>query len=119
MSWGFFNANFEQKEYMEAYVAEEVAREMLAQDPKLKAEFEARLKADAAFAASPSQRLDFFAQRHPSHDDRFNLYPMVRTSVAPAGSIQIPSLPDYGDYRENPDTRCWYFFLTLCGVGWR
>ena len=83
VSWGFFNNNFEQKEYMEAYVAEDAAREMLGQDPKLKAEFEARLKADAAFAASPSQRLDFFVRRHPSYDARFNLYPIVRTSVLP------------------------------------
>ncbi len=83
VSAGFFNACFERKEYMEAYVAEEVAREMLARDPKLKEEFEARLKADAAFAASPAQRLDFFAQRHPSHDDRFNLYPVVRISTVP------------------------------------
>ncbi len=68
---------------MEAYVAEEVARDMLAQDPKLKDEFEARLKSDAAFAASPAQRLDFFVRRHPSHDDRLNLYPVVRTGVVP------------------------------------
>ncbi len=83
VSWGFFNNSFEQKEYMEAYIAEDVAREMLAQDPNLKAEFEARLQSDAAFAASPARRLDFFVRRHPSHDTRFNLYPIARTSVVP------------------------------------
>lgn len=83
VSWGFFNGAFEQKEYMEAYVAEEVAREMLAKNPKLKEEFEARLKADAAFAASPGQRLQFFASRHPSHDERLNLYPIYRAQLVP------------------------------------
>ena len=84
VSWGFFNADFEQKEYMEAYVAEDVAREMLARDPQLKEEFEARLAADSAFAASPTLRLQFFTRRHPSFDQRYNLYPIVRTNIPPA-----------------------------------
>src|SRR5690606_21594953 len=35
-AWGEFNNAFERKEYMEPYVAEEVARGMLARDPALK-----------------------------------------------------------------------------------
>ena len=42
---GLFQRPFEQKEFMEAYVAEEVAREQLAKDPALEAEFEKRLGA--------------------------------------------------------------------------
>jgi hypothetical protein len=42
-AWGEFNNAFEQKEYMEAYVAEEVAETML-KDPKVRAEFDAALK---------------------------------------------------------------------------
>lgn len=80
-SWGFFSGSFEQKEYMEAYVAEEAAREMLARDPKLKEEFESRLKSDPAFSASPAQRLDFFVRRHATHDERLNLYPIYRSNV--------------------------------------
>jgi hypothetical protein len=83
LAWGRFNNAFEQKEYMEPYVAEEVAREMLARDPALKAAFEQRLKDDPAFAASPSARLDFFHRRHPSYDTRYNLYPVLRTDTAP------------------------------------
>jgi hypothetical protein len=37
---GFFNNAFEKKEYMEAYVAEDVAREQLAANPELKSIFE-------------------------------------------------------------------------------
>ncbi|GAB3750724.1 M14 family metallopeptidase [Lysobacter olei] len=81
-AWGRFNNAFERKEYMEDYVAEEVAREML-KDPGVKAEFEARLKADPSFAASPSARLEFFARRHSSWDGRFNLYPVLRVDQAP------------------------------------
>jgi hypothetical protein len=77
-AWGFFNGCFEQKEHMEPYVAEQIAREMLEKDPSLRTEFESRLRQDAAFAADPTARLDFFLQRHSSRDDRFNLYPVFR-----------------------------------------
>lgn len=83
VAWGMFNAHFERKEYMEDYVAEAVAREMLARDPALKAEFERRLREDADFAKDPAARLEFFARRHPSWDARYNLYPVLRTDRAP------------------------------------
>lgn len=83
LGWGAFNTAFEQKEYMEPYVAEAVARDMLAQDPALKAAFERRLQDDAAFARDPQARLDFFYRRHPSYDDRLRLYPVLRTATAP------------------------------------
>jgi murein tripeptide amidase MpaA len=82
-AWGLFNNAFEQKEYMEDYVAEDVAREQLAADPALRAEFERRLREDAAFAADPAARLAFFARRHASWDTRYNLYPVFRVDVAP------------------------------------
>jgi len=83
LGWGEFNNAFEQKEYMEAYVAEEVARDMLAKDPALRSEFEQRLKADPAFAKDPQARLDFFHRRHASYDQRLRLYPVLRTATAP------------------------------------
>lgn len=76
--WGFFNAIFEEKEYGEHYVLETLAREMLAADPNLKAEFEKRLATDPAFAASPSERLRFFHKRSPYWDPQLNLYPVGR-----------------------------------------
>jgi hypothetical protein len=77
-AWGFFNACFEQKEHMEPYVAEQIAREMLANHPPLREEFTSRLAQDPDFAANPTARLDFFLSRHSSRDDRFNLYPVFR-----------------------------------------
>jgi murein tripeptide amidase MpaA len=63
--WGFFDSIFEQREYGEAYVLEKLARENLAKDPALKAEFEHRIQADPRFAASPRARLEFFYDRSP------------------------------------------------------
>ncbi|MDQ3228180.1 MAG: M14 family metallopeptidase [Pseudomonadota bacterium] len=83
VAWGDFNNAFEQKEYMEAYVAEDVARDMLSRDAALKAEFERRLETDEAFAKNPQARLQFFARRHSSWDERFNRYPVFRTQSVP------------------------------------
>jgi hypothetical protein len=83
LAWGRFNNAFERKEYMEDYVAEEVAREMMAANPALAAEFKAKLASDPAFAKSGDARLEFFARLHSSWDDRYNLYPVLRTDTAP------------------------------------
>lgn len=89
-AWGFFNACFEQKEYMERYVAEQIARTMLAEQPELAAQFARKLKEDPAFAASPGARLDFFLRRHSSWDSHYNLYPVLRVDellVSPRPAI--------------------------------
>lgn len=83
LAWGLFNNAYERKEYMEEYVAEDVAREQMAADPALAAEFKRRVETDPAFARNPHARLEFFAKRHDSWDERFNLYPVYRTGVAP------------------------------------
>jgi len=76
--WGFFNAIFEQKEYGEPYVLEELAREMLENDSALRKEFEDLLKRDKDFVASPARRLEFFYKRSPYWDPQMNLYPVGR-----------------------------------------
>jgi hypothetical protein len=82
LAWGYLNEIFERKEYMEPYVAEQVALEML-KDPAIKQEFEKRLAADADFAKSPQARLDFFYRKHPSFDERLNRYPILRMDQGP------------------------------------
>jgi hypothetical protein len=83
-AWGFFNATLEPKEYMEAYVAEGIAREQLSHDDALARAFARRLAEDPAFAASPEARLAFFSQRHPSFDERLRLYPVLAVDEPPA-----------------------------------
>ncbi|HEX8404790.1 MAG TPA: M14 family metallopeptidase [Duganella sp.] len=80
LAWGDFNNAFERKEYMEEYVAEDVAREQLEADPALRAEFQKKLDSDVEFNKSQKARLEFFARRHSSWDERFNLYPVMRTA---------------------------------------
>ena len=83
LAWGYFNNAYERKEYMEEYVAEDVAREQMATDPALAAEFKRRVDTDPAFAKNPHARLDFFYKRHASWDERHNLYPVYRIATAP------------------------------------
>ncbi len=84
VSWGFFNAHLEQKEYLEDYLTEPFAREQL-KDPAVKAAFDEKLK-DPAFAKDADARLLFFSSRHPSFDARFNLMPVYRVDVSPLGN---------------------------------
>lgn len=83
VSWGFFDTAFEAKEYMESYVAEQVARDLMAKDSALKAEFEKKVAGDPEFAKDPEKRLDFFYRRTPSFDERLNLVPVYRVGRAP------------------------------------
>jgi len=79
LRWGFFDSIFEQKEYGEAYVLEKLARDELAHDPALKAEFEHRIQTDPRFAASPRARLEFFYDRSPwGLANRVGQYPVGR-----------------------------------------
>jgi len=80
LAWGEFNNAFERKEYMEGYVAEDVARAQLEADPALREEFQKKLDSDAEFNKSQAKRLEFFARRHASWDERYNLYPVMRTA---------------------------------------
>ncbi|WP_179505052.1 MULTISPECIES: M14 family metallopeptidase [unclassified Sphingomonas] len=65
-------------EYLEAYVVAPMAEEMLATDPDLRTEFQAKLAADNAFAADPMARLKWFYLRSPYRDERHMLYPVAR-----------------------------------------
>ena len=78
VSWGFFNAIFEQREYAEHYILETLARDMLAADPGLLDAFEEKLRTDRDFASSPRERLYFFYKRSPYWDDRMMVYPIGR-----------------------------------------
>ncbi|MEP6883848.1 MAG: M14 family zinc carboxypeptidase [Gammaproteobacteria bacterium] len=77
-AWGFFNACFEQKEQLEPYVAEQIAREMSVDNPTLRQAFEHKLRDDAAFRADPAARLEFFCRHHASWDEQLNCYPIYR-----------------------------------------
>ena len=83
LAWGDFNAAFEKKEYIEDYVLEPFARELLERDPAVRAELERRLAADPAFARDRQARLELFHRRHPSFDEAYRLYPVLRAETRP------------------------------------
>ena len=83
LHWGYLNAIFEPKEYGEPRVLEKLARDMMAKDPKLKAEFEQKLHDDPAFAADSRARLEFFFERSPWYTvQAVGAYPVLRLNAA-------------------------------------
>ncbi len=75
-AWGFFNELLQRTEYIEGYIVAPLAEKMLRDDPMLKADFEAKLAADAKFAADPTARLQWFYERSKFYDQRYLLYPV-------------------------------------------
>jgi hypothetical protein len=91
LRWGFFDASFEQKEFADARVSERLAREMLAKDPALKAEFDAKIAADPAFAKDASARLAFFYERSPWFEtQRVGVYPVLRLDASGLAASRAP-----------------------------
>jgi hypothetical protein len=87
--WGFFDAVFEQKEYADARVGERLARDMLAKNPALQAEFDAKVAADPEFARSADARLAFFYQRSPWYgSQQVGAYPVVRLDAAALARVR-------------------------------
>ncbi|MEO5973492.1 MAG: M14 family metallopeptidase [Sphingomicrobium sp.] len=78
LAWNLFPEILMRTEYIEGYAIAPLAERMLAANPALKREFEARLKADPKFAADPDARLGWFYERTPYYDERFLLYPVGR-----------------------------------------
>lgn len=76
VKWGFWNAIFERKEYAEDYVMERIAREMIAENPQLKGEFEKTFAIDSTFGKDYWSRLYFFYARTPYWETDVNIYPV-------------------------------------------
>ncbi|MBT1702211.1 M14 family metallopeptidase [Chryseosolibacter indicus] len=76
LQWGFFPEIFTRTEYIEEYAIEPLARNMLANDPKLKAEFELQKQKDPAFINNTRAVYEWFYTRSPYVDNRYLLYPV-------------------------------------------
>ena len=77
-AWGMVPEVLSRVEYIEPYAIAPLAEKMMAADPALKAEFEAKLAAEPKFADDPDARLAWFYKRTPFYDDRHLLYPIAR-----------------------------------------
>ncbi|MGK0363637.1 MAG: hypothetical protein ACI85O_000690 [Saprospiraceae bacterium] len=77
-AWNFFDGILMQKEYFSAYVFEEIAAEILRENPTLRAELEEKRKNDAEFAKSGRAQLDFVYKHSPHYEPTHQLYPIGR-----------------------------------------
>jgi hypothetical protein len=74
-------------EYAEPRVLEAKARELLAGDSKLQAEFDAKL-ADPLFAGSAAARLSFFYERLPNYDVNYLRYPVAKLNAEQLNALK-------------------------------
>jgi len=74
--WGFFDAIFEQKEYAESYVLEQLADKMCKENPALLVELNNKKINDTSFAGRPDLILNWFYNNSPYADQRRNIYPV-------------------------------------------
>lgn len=86
-AWGLFPEVLSRVEYIEAYAIAPLAEAMLAADPDLRAEFDAKLAAEPDFAADGDARLAWFYERTPFYDARYRLYPIGR-EIAPVAGLE-------------------------------
>ena len=77
LQWGFFMEILQRSEYVEDYIMDPMADQMLAADEELRRAFLLAME-DPAFAADPRRRRQWFYQRTPWFDGRWRLYPVAR-----------------------------------------
>lgn len=82
LQWGEFNLAFQNGNYMEAYVAEDVALAQLA-DPAVAEAFALKLASEPEFARNPRARIEYFVRNHSYWDPDTRLYPVLRVDSAP------------------------------------
>ncbi|MCW4468835.1 M14 family metallopeptidase [Flavobacterium sp. MFBS3-15] len=77
-NWNFFDAVLQQKEYFSAYVFEDTAAKLLKDNPKMKAEFDAKKKQDKAFADNGDAQLDWIYSQSEYYEKTHMEYPVYR-----------------------------------------
>lgn len=90
-AWGELSSALEMREYIDTRVLDPLAGELLAKDPKLKAEWEAKLK-DPAFAGDARARYLFLYSKTPYWDETVGLLPIYRLD-APLEGLAEKSKP--------------------------
>lgn len=76
--WNYFDTILQQKEGFSSYVFEQTARKLLEKNPALKAEFEAKKKADPAFKSSGDAQLDWLHKHSPNYETAHLQYPIYK-----------------------------------------
>lgn len=77
-AWNFFDAVLQQKEGYSDYRWDDLAAEVLKNNPALKTKLEEKKKTDEKFAANGSAQLDFIYRNSPYYEPGHNRYPVYR-----------------------------------------
>lgn len=80
-AWGFFDTILQEKEWFSDYAFEQKAEKILAENPKLKAEFEQKKKDDKKFAADSWAMLYYIYTHSKYYEKSHNRYPIYRIPV--------------------------------------
>jgi hypothetical protein len=77
-NWNFFDAILQQKEYYSEYVFEDLAAEILKENPTLKTELDNKVNSDNTFAKNSDAQLDW-VYKHSKYYEKAHLqYPVYR-----------------------------------------
>ncbi len=77
-NWNFFDSILQQKEGFSDYVFEDLAWEILQENPLLKQDFEAKKIAEPKFKADGQAQLQFIYENSPHYEEAFLRYPIFR-----------------------------------------
>jgi len=88
-AWNFFEPVLMQKEYFSAYVFEDLADQFLKENPAVKAELEAKRKAEPEFAADSAAQLDWVYRKSPWYEPTHQMYPVARVVNANVGKLPL------------------------------
>lgn len=77
-AWGFFDAILMQKEWFSDYVFEDIAAELLKNDPALKSKLIEKQNSDPDFAKNAWAQLKFVYENSIYHEKSQNRYPVTR-----------------------------------------
>ncbi len=77
-NWNFFDTILQQKEGYSSYVFEDVAKQILEEDPTLKQEFETKKQTDKAFAENGGDQLNWVYKHSKYFEKEFMRYPVYR-----------------------------------------
>ncbi|PIB36056.1 hypothetical protein BFP72_11955 [Reichenbachiella sp. 5M10] len=78
LQWGYFHSIFSRTEYIEEYVIEPMAEQMLAEDEELARRFAEKKAKDKEFAESPRAIYAWFYAQSPYYDEAWKVYPVAR-----------------------------------------
>ncbi|OMP13777.1 hypothetical protein COLO4_00972 [Corchorus olitorius] len=87
-NWNLFDAILQQKEYYSAYVFEDTAAKLLKDNPKLKAELDAKKASDKEFAKDGAAQLDWVYYHSEYYEKTHNQYPVYRCVQVPDKYLQ-------------------------------